>query len=59
MYREDWIGLKRLDEAGKLKLMSVEVNFLPSLTLKIISLLTRAIIFDWTKTPLTRSLTHT
>ena len=51
MYREDWIGLKRLDEAGKLKLMSVEVNFLPSLTLKIISLLTRAIISDWTKTP--------
>ena len=26
MYKDDWIGLKALDEAGKLKFMSVEVN---------------------------------
>ena len=26
MYKQDWIGLKQLDEAGKLKFMAVEVT---------------------------------
>ena len=26
MYKQDWIGLKQLDEDGKLKFMAVEVD---------------------------------
>ena len=28
MYKQDWIGLKQLDEAGKLKFMAVEVTII-------------------------------